>query len=619
MALLSFYRNKNVKVDWETRKKYLKAIWWFRRREGIVYFVREMLGIRLACHQRLCIRGVWTHPNAGMILSRGMAKTTMEAIIHVSRTMLYHSYRIQSVAGGSFKQTKQVMQYSEQIIKGSLVGQERKEYAKKCLPRHDKIVIKSSNSDWDINIGQSTIKGLAINGDNRGFRANTLTVGEGNDVPAEIMSAIFKPFMAVPYDPMGVFGNKTRAELICPKLKDMATKENFFLDSGTINYDWTAFWHWSKRVMGEIVQYVNDWLKKEKIAELTENGFNRNFFAMYDFEDTYVGEKGLWRDTSRPGWNTPRIDRQYIKMDINVILSDFDNADFDIDTWKAEYKNKIISSSGREFSMELLHNAYKDRSGTDVRAVPRFRSDKMCVWGIDPARSANNAEFSVVIGELGETYNQLVYCSGDRNMSFGEMTEKILMLDKCFPNTILIGMDQGGGGTAIRDNLRDRRFIPVSKPFLIDPDDPDNLPLIENGSDLYRSIVRMLVPTAERNTYWNKFAKNQLELHNMIIPFTTDGKYLFDEDTLPKEYFNGTEVKAEVSAMYKAIHIMKKQIASVEIQRAGNFLSYFVKTGQKDRYSAYVYMNAMVQLYIQVLRNVIKEQEEESYGVAIRR
>ena len=164
MALLSFYRNKNVRVDWETRKKYLKAIWWFRRKEGIVYFVRHILGIRLAAHQRCCIQGIWTHPNSGMILSRGMAKTTMEAIVHVSRTMLYPSYRIQSVAGGSFKQTKQVMQYSEQIIKGSLVGQERKEYAKKCLPRHDKIITKSSNSDWDIGIGQSTIKGLAING-----------------------------------------------------------------------------------------------------------------------------------------------------------------------------------------------------------------------------------------------------------------------------------------------------------------------------------------------------------------------------------------------------------------------------------------------------------------------
>ena len=618
MALLSFYRNKNIRVDWETRKKYLKAIWWFRRQEGIQYFVEGIIGLRLAPHQRICLKNWWIHPTSGGILSRGMAKTTMEAITHASRTMLYHSYRIQSVAGGSFKQTKQVMQYSEQIIKGDLVGQIRKEYIKKCLPRHDKIIVKSSNYDCDINISSSTIKGLAMNGDNRGFRANTLTVGEANDVPAEIMNAIFKPFMAVPYDPMGVFKSKTRLQTILPKLEDKATKQNFFMQTGTINYDWTPFWHWCKGLIGKITDYVNTWIKRENIHRLVTEGDTDIYFGMYDFEDTYVGEKGLWRDINKKGWNNPKIERQYIKMDLAVILSDIDNANTDMDTWKAEYKNIIISSSGREFSMELLHNAYKDRSGLDVRAVPRLRSDKMCVWGIDPARSANNAEFSIVIGELGESYNQLVYCFGDRNMSFGDMTEKILMLDKCFPNTILIGIDQGGGGTAIRDNLRDRRFIPVSKAFLIDPDDPDNLPMIESGSDLYRSIIRMLSPTAERNTYWNKFAKNQLELHNMIIPFTTDGKYLFDEDTLPKEYFNGSEVKSEIVGLYRAIHVMKKQIASVEIQKAGNFLSYFVKNGQKDRYSAFVYMNAMVQLYMQVLRNKV-EVEEEAYGAVVRR
>ena len=367
MALLSFYRNKNVRADWETRKKYLKTIWWFRRQEGITYFVNGILGLRLSPHQRICLRNWWIHPTSGGILSRGMAKTTMEAIIHDSRVMLYACYRIQSVAGGSFKQTKQVMQYSEQIIKGDLVGQKRKEYVKKCLPRHDKIIVKSSNSDWDINIGTSMIKGLAINGDNRGFRANTLTVGEANDVPAETMAAVFKPFMAVPYDPMGVFSVKTRLQRILPKLEDKAKKQNFFLQSGTINYDWTPFWHWCKDLIAKITEHVNTHLRRENIHNLILDGDSDYFFAMYDFEDTYMGEKGLWRDINKNGWNNPRIDKQYIKMDLKVIMSDIDNPNTDMDTWKSEYKNIIISSSGREFPMELQ---VQDDLNTTIRTQP---------------------------------------------------------------------------------------------------------------------------------------------------------------------------------------------------------------------------------------------------------
>ena len=568
MAVLSCYRNKNAKLDWATRKKILKMVWWFRRKEGYIYFVRGIMGLRTAPHQRICLRSFWTSPTAAGILSRGASKTTMEAIIITSRGMLYPSYNVQTVAGGSFKQTKQTMQYAEKMIKGTIVGQTKKEYFKKALPKKDKVINKSSNSDWSITISNSVINGLAVEGENRGFRANTLSVGEANDVKKEILTTVFEPFMTVQYDPMSVNVSKTRLETLLPKAKDMTLEQNFILQTGTITYDFTSFWHWCQSAKEKVIEYVNEWLKKERIKELITDGFCEYCFEIYDYEDTYIGEKGGWADTTKKGWNNPRIDHQYYKMDLKKILGALDKYDTDVETWKAEYKNIVIASSGREFSPELMYNSYKNRSGIDARTYPRFASDQLCVWGIDPARSENNAEFAVSIVGIGEEYNNYLYGCTEKGMEYGNMTDKIIYLTKLFPNTMLIGMDSGGGGTAIRDNLRDRRFIPIPDPFIIDSDDPHNQILIL-GSYAVRSTLKMLTPNAEKNTIWNKFLK------------------------------------------------LKKQMTSVEMEGVGNFFTYFVKNGNKDLYSSMVYAGAMLQLYLQLYRNVEENGDGSDYGAAV--
>lgn len=569
MAILSQFKNHSVKTDWQTKKRYLRMIWFFRTYPHVA--ARMLLGLKLAPHQRIAINTAWQTPRCIWQFSRGMAKTFTEATLISLLEMLYPSYKIQSTAGGSFKQTEQTFDYIESIVKSEVLGQSEKHYARKLLPKQDKVVIKQP-SNWSMKMAKGISRGLAIKGGNRGFRANQLTVGEANDIERDTMDKVLRPFLNVLYDPMNF--NRRTAYCPVPGFRDRRKEKNFLLLSGTISYDFTYYFQLIKEYQQQMI-----------------NGNDEYAVIFFDFEDSYIGEQSI--DPSVP----IVIHKVYYGMDLGEIIAPLKEENVSYEHWLAEQKNIPVASEGKFYPPILVYDSYKLKNGNDSMACLKFESQGICFMGIDPFYGSakgqktqnKNAEFALTILELMEDYAQLVHCIGVRNIDYAGATNIILSYLQKFPRTTLIGMDARGGGIPIRDNLRSSKFgnIPI-----IDPTDPDNAPFLDvNSCTPYRDMLRLLSPTDEFNTIHNESTKNMLQMRTVIIPFTTHGHFDYDRDNRIEQYKNRTE--ADIEKLYKDLHILKTQLTSVETEATSNYLKFFVRSGQKDRYSSFLYACSM--------------------------
>jgi len=484
-----------------------------------------------------------------------------------------------STAGGSFKQTAQSFDYAESILKNEIAGQTPKQYISKILEEPRKPVSKKTN-EYTIKIAKSSMKGVSIAGDILGFRGFRVNVGEMDDVPRETLTLVIEPFMNVQYDPMSDLDKKeSDSDFYYYAFRNPIKNKNSILLSGTLSYDYTAYWN-------TINQYL-DYVK---------NGSKEHGIVILDFQDTYIGDSTF---------DHPNVKRRYFKMDLNNILNSFADPLTDKDIWNSQNKNRVMVSSGREYGPEMVFNSYKSRDGMDSRIIPLLSSDRPCVFGIDPSKSSmsyKNAEFSLVVNMVDEDRFRVVSCFGKQGMSHLQMTATICKYFRKFPGVRLICIDQGGAGSEIKDNLRNRATLDMlgypDIPLIIDPDDIMNAPLIMDGTSPYVSILRMLAPSAEKNTIWNNFLKSSLESHTQLMPRTyINQAEIFDTDNLPKEYLARME---EIKDEYLGIHMLKIQLTKVQLERAGNYFKYFIAKGQKDRYSAMVYASAGVQMIRQM-------------------
>lgn len=573
MPVLAQFKNHSVKMDWQTKKKYLRMVWYFRTYPHM--FVRMVMGIRLAPHQRIGLRVIWRIPNAILQWSRGMAKTFTEAVSIIALQILYKSYKIQSTAGGSFKQTEQTFDYASDIVKGEVLGQTEHHFVDKMLPKHGKVVTRQP-SNWSMKIGSSLARGLAMKGNNRGFRANELTVGEANDIERDVMDKVLKPFMNVGYNPLAVMDDDR--EFVIPTMEDRRLKRNFLMLSGTISFDFTYYF-----------SLIKEYIKRMMMGD-TE-------YAVYfaDFEDSYVGEQSIDPNIS------PKIKKSFYRMAIKEILAPLSEDNVSVESWMAEQKNVPIQSEGKFYPPILVFDSYKKKDGTDAMVCPKFHSDKLCVMGIDPMYGSakgqktqnKNAEFALTITEIHADTYQVVHCFGAKGIEYGDATYIILDYLQKFPNIVYIGMDARGGGIPIRDNLRSGRFgnIPI-----IDPLDPDNAAFIDpQNPKPCRQILRLLSPTDEFNTIENESLKNMLQMKTYLMPYTSHGTFDYERDNRIPQYDGKTE--KEIENLYVNIHQMKMQMTCVETERTRNYLSFFVRSGQKDRYSSNLYAAAMCRQY----------------------
>lgn len=590
MAVVSIFSNHSVKIDWEEKRKMLCMVWFWRQYPNM--FIRGVMGLKLAPHQQICIDTAWRTTHMIWQLSRGMAKTFMGSTMDGALASLYKGYKIQCTAGGSFKQTEQTFDYLESIVKGEVLGQEEKHYIDKLLPKTGKVITKQP-SNWLSKIGSSVIRGLAIKGGNRGFRGNTLELGEANDIEREDVDKILRPFLNVKYDPMSENRNR---KCIAPTMQDKRKLENFLLMSGTISYDFTYYFSLIKEYRNKM-----------------EDGNPNYGYLEFNFEDTFLGKQSI----EAGGEVEP--EKIFYGMDVNEILAPLNENNTSYESWLAEQKNVPIESEGKYYPPQLVFlQSWKTKDNEDAKLCPKRRSNGICFMGIDPMAGSKkgqktqenkNAEFGITIIELFRDYAGIVNVFGKTGVDSSEGTRLILDYLEMFPNIVSIDIDMRGGGTPIRDNLRNGLFgnIPI-----IDPTDPDNAHFTDpKNAKPHRPILRLVAPTDEYNTIENALYRNALKTRGLLIPYTAHGQFDYDRDIRIPQYDDMTE--QEIEKLYKDIHILKTQMTSVETEPTKNYLSFFVRSGNKDRYSSSLYAAAGLRRYL--LENS-KKQITKAPGLA---
>jgi hypothetical protein len=171
-------------------QKYIQEL-----RSDPVTAAREILGVELAPHERITLRGMWEYPWVLNVWGRGTGKTFMDALFISLRAVLYPGSRI-VVVGPGFRQAqlvfKEVERFDNPVFTDSWQGG----------PKHH-------TSDWILDFKNgSFIAALPLGTDGakiRGYRANVLIIDEMVQVPPEIIDKVCIPFMATEQDPLAEY------------------------------------------------------------------------------------------------------------------------------------------------------------------------------------------------------------------------------------------------------------------------------------------------------------------------------------------------------------------------------------------------------------------------------
>jgi intein/homing endonuclease len=161
--------------------------------------VRNDKPCRLAVHQRLILKGLWTHQFNLLILTRGGGKTFLLALYVVLKAMLYPREKC-VIASSSYRQSQFTF---DEVIKF---------YEESPLLRQatEKAPTKGPNScEFHLDNGSKIIAYPLGDGQKiRGARANTLVIDEVAQVPEDIISLVIFPMMNTRQDPFDTSGRK---------------------------------------------------------------------------------------------------------------------------------------------------------------------------------------------------------------------------------------------------------------------------------------------------------------------------------------------------------------------------------------------------------------------------
>jgi len=202
----------------------------FYRRHPVLA-VRDLLGLPVtAPHFRLALKAAWFCDHSILLLSRGMMKSTINAIISILKCILYPN-RTQLVLGPQFRQGRMIFEDAgiEKILSDRMGMQvHRKGFANQSCMTPRKVINKGSNDIWRVKFrnGSQIVTGpLGKKGSSLlGLRANDIRLDEMRDFTKFQVTKVIHPFANVLADP---FTNASENENF---------EGNTFMYGGTIRY-----------------------------------------------------------------------------------------------------------------------------------------------------------------------------------------------------------------------------------------------------------------------------------------------------------------------------------------------------------------------------------------------
>jgi hypothetical protein len=525
---------KTVRLTRKEKIYGLKMIHFYRRHP--VLAVRDLLGLPISSpHFRISIRAAWFCDHSVLLLSRGMMKSTINAIISILKCLLYPN-RTQLVLGPQFRQGRMIFEDAgiEKILMDTMGMQvHRKGFANQSCKTPNKVINKGSNDMWRVRFknGSQIVTGpLGKKGNSLlGLRANDIRLDEMRDFTKYQVTKVIHPFANVLADPFTNAAEKTNFE------------GNTFMYGGTIRYTDDYYY--------EVIEEFTEQMVDDK--DLKKFGFcprlHRGKYCVVEFnyEDAFKLESG----TTRPKRYTVDVvddltRQKKIKFYFRINIEEIESAKFsdtvNIEDWLAENKNRPIKLGSKEFPYLLLQSISDEvefdnpdmensdllfpeylceaknfaRSEDFVSPLePLLKCHLPTVMGVDVATESDKFAIAIIRPgtSQGNLFDNFVYAFAKSHMSYSDMLNKIHECIELY-NVVLFHMDKRGGGTALRDMLREPED--VSMHSIVDQEsDPKSL-YFPNRVDM----MRMVNATAEYNTTSTNTIKARMQSKKLLIP-----------------------------------------------------------------------------------------------------
>lgn len=549
----------DVKLTVKEKFGYPRIIWFYRKHPCIA--ARDLLGVRLAPHQRIVLKAIWSKPNVALVMSRGMSKTFILGLIAVLRALLFPGMKVLAASGQTFRQGQMILEECENILLAKNKEIADVPFGKVSFGKYIagvwKVLTRGQDS-WGLQVygSGSTIKTFPMsNADKiRGYRAHLILLDERNAVSDEVVQKVISPF-----------ANVKRGVLTDVTEESQNDVDNTFVHAGTIEYTWQGF-----------AKLIRGFLKKNK---------EKNIVIEFNYEDGY----GY-------GINWEKIEE------------DRDSGEYDFAAWAAENKNQLQEDAENYFGSKLIFsdgvfeqtvvNEGKKTEKWISKEVYKYQEKKKpCYMGIDPARQSDEFAITIIVDDKDEGCIYPIYQQTWKKAYFKQVVDKIFSLINDRYNIIRIGLDQGGGGFQVRDLFME----PENKKYkpIYDPSDEHATSILGPGRRGGKPLLRLLKPNAERNTMWNSNLKKMLQTGQFKFTDLIFVPRLPDKD-------EEAVLRSMIECKRQFVHIKTK--VSVH-----NNMSFYADSGKKDLYSSTLYAAAVYQDHVDE-RKMRGHQEELATG-----
>lgn len=644
---------------------YGKTLWMLRHLPS--HAAHWLAGVYLPPHERLWLGIMFSeYKENNIIASRGTSKSFTHASLAAPLYDTLHKNSTTLVVSASgFRGGKLLFEDVERLFRGQLRSQRpHGDFLGRCIGANTagKIVTRQPDM-WQINhkaLGR-TLTIPTNNADTmRGIRATTVIVDERNTFDGEVVQKVIRPMLNVGKDfrhtATGLGQNKVfQVSTIDYTFRDWYPEIVFQTALAQREYDAHA------------ARNAGDWETYDTLMDKDKGALKTASFSIsrIDYTDLIIPTEILDGDDVyevnlplAPGtvkddvcmydyrdechyWYLYPVDKKGLE-------DPYLDGTMDEDLWMAEQRNVFIAASGNVYPHELIVKSSDKpiyRSGhvpnstqqDDYHAPVMYTCADPCVIGLDYARESD--EFAIIVIRLGPLstrdfdasmsesdsqgrpflgktdWSNVIWAESSRHVTATEAANKIRMLKTRY-NIINVptigggmGMDKGGGGSAVRDQLA----IPTppvingapdpnwEEPQIIfDPDDADYAHFFNyNNPDKYWSGLELIKATNESNLSSTMSSKAMLQKEQLYI-----GYYEAPSQWAKRMGFINTLGGVDDSnplyhatlVGYKGMSRLKSQLVRLQNKVTETGLMRFVMPGKKeleeskkDLYSAFIY------------------------------
>lgn len=490
--------------------------------------VIDLLNQDLAPYQRKIIKGNLSHQIVINILSRGMGKTRMMGGIAAIEAMFNPKKKIGFLAP-AFRTSKLAFAEFEAIHNES-------DYLQACVKRisrqNDTYLAEFHNGAFIYALPLAADSKVSI----RGIRLHTSLLDEYAHVPKDVLDAVITPMLATQRNPMQ---NVRRIEaekklILSGKLKkEDATK----LETNKVLAFSSAYFRYNH--MWESIEHY----RAMAIDEKKKTGKSK--YAVYVFN--YLDAPEGFFDASMINHAKDTTPEVIFRMEY---LSEFP-----LDT-EGFFKRSLLDS---------CISKYPDSFYLEEKA----KGNGLYFMGIDPAR--NDDDFAISIIKLVGNEMRLVRVIAYRKLPLPIVANKIRELIKEY-KIVMVGMDAGGGGLAVKDLLGDPQTANGPEDIILDLEDEETI--ARRGS----RILKMINFSSSWIAGANYELKAAFEHKRLMLPDMHAG------DVFVKPERNEDDVTDNMIADYlEGIN----QIVSIELTMTKSGILHFDTHKQKTKKDLY--------------------------------